>query len=85
MPLKTKDIIECLTGIRPILADTTELHLLGITRVESMDEFANLGVTSFDSTSAFRQSFMDDRHNYHDDSGAVRRRARSAGGRQPDP
>ena len=30
-----------------------------------MDQFAALGVTSFDSTSAFRQSFMDDRNNYH--------------------
>ena len=65
VPLKTKDIVECLTEIRPILADTSKLHLLGITRVEAMDDFARLGVTSFDSTSAFRQSFMDDRHNYH--------------------
>ena len=30
-----------------------------------MDEFAITGVTSFDSTSPFRQSFMDDRDNYH--------------------
>ena len=28
-------------------------------------EFASHGVTSFDSTSAFRQAFMDDRKNYH--------------------
>ena len=28
-------------------------------------EFDGLGVTSFDSTSAFRQSFKDDRDNYH--------------------
>jgi hypothetical protein len=30
-----------------------------------MAEFASLGVTSFDSTSAFRQAFKDDRDNYH--------------------
>jgi hypothetical protein len=30
-----------------------------------MDDFADLGVASFDSTSAFRQAFMDDRKNYH--------------------
>jgi len=30
-----------------------------------MAQFAGHGVTSFDSTSAFRQSFMDDRDNYH--------------------
>ena len=30
-----------------------------------MGEFESLGVTSFDSTSVFRQSFMDERDNYH--------------------
>ena len=30
-----------------------------------MPEFANAGVTSFDSTSPFRQSFMDDKDNYY--------------------
>lgn len=30
-----------------------------------MGAFSTLGVTSFDSTSAFRQSFMDERDNYH--------------------
>ena len=32
---------------------------------KAMQEFANLGATSFDSTTAMRQSFMDDRDNYH--------------------
>jgi hypothetical protein len=41
------------------------LHLLGITRCASMTEFSTLGVTSFDSTSAFRQAFKDDKDNYH--------------------
>ena len=35
-----------------------------------MDQFADLGVTSFDSTSPFRQAFMDDRNNYHTADGA---------------
>ena len=43
----------------------TQLHLLGITRCSNIGEFASLGVTSFDSTSAFRQAFKDDRDNYH--------------------
>jgi hypothetical protein len=30
-----------------------------------MESFAEHGVTSFDSTSSFRQAFMDDRKNYH--------------------
>ena len=43
----------------------TQLHLLGITRCSNIGEFASLGVTSFDSTSAFRQAFKDDQDNYH--------------------
>jgi len=65
VPLKTPDIIECLTAIDHVRTRTTQLHLLGITRVDSMADFARFGVTSFDSTSAFRQAFMDDRRNFH--------------------
>jgi hypothetical protein len=65
VPLKTAQILSCLQKISDVLKPQTELHLLGITRVDSMDEFAALGVSSFDSTSAFRQAFMDDRNNYH--------------------
>jgi hypothetical protein len=63
--LKTPDILACLEAIEAIREADTELHLLGISRVESMAEFKGFGVTSFDSTSSFRQSFMDDRDNYH--------------------
>ncbi|ADB29943.1 Queuine/other tRNA-ribosyltransferase [Kribbella flavida DSM 17836] len=65
VPLKTPDIIRCLEKIAEVRRPETQLHLLGITRIESMEEFARLGIASFDSTSAFRQSFMDDRRNYH--------------------
>lgn len=65
VPLKTPDILACLAEIDAIRSPSTQLHLLGITRVESMAEFESHGVTSFDSTSSFRQSFMDDRDNYH--------------------
>lgn len=65
VPLKTNDILDCLDAIDSVRSQRTELHLLGVTRVDSIDEFAQHGVTSFDSTSPFRQSFMDDRKNYH--------------------
>lgn len=65
VPLKTREILSSLTRIGDVLKSDTHLHLLGITRVESMDDFAAMGVTSFDSTSAFRQAFMDDRKNFH--------------------
>lgn len=65
VPLRTKEIVQSLNAIQEVLDPATDLHLLGITRFDSMETFADLGVTSFDSTSAFRQSFMDDRKNFH--------------------
>ncbi|MFD3536063.1 tRNA-guanine transglycosylase DpdA [Streptomyces sp. NPDC058664] len=65
VPLKSHEILACLRAIDTIRDPRTQLHLLGINRVESMEQFARHGVTSFDSTSVFRQAFMDDRNNYH--------------------
>ena len=65
VPLKTRQILACLTEINHVLRADSELHLLGITRIDSMEHFADLGVTSFDSTSAFRQAFMDEFKNFH--------------------
>jgi hypothetical protein len=65
VPLKTHEILACLRQISTVRDTGTYLHLLGITRSASMAEFAALGVTSFDSTSAFRQAFKDDKDNYH--------------------
>ena len=65
VPVRTPDILATLTAISEVLAPQTSLHLLGITRVDAMEQFESLGVDSFDSTSPFRQSFMDDRNNYH--------------------
>ncbi|NJC70853.1 queuine/other tRNA-ribosyltransferase [Planosporangium thailandense] len=64
VPLKSPDIIACLEAIAALDIDRPQLHLLGITRVRDMARFAELGVTSFDSTAPFRQAFMDDRDNY---------------------
>ncbi|KAB2588171.1 tRNA-guanine transglycosylase DpdA [Streptomyces arboris] len=65
VPLKSHEILSCLRAIDDIRSPETQLHLLGINRVDSMEQFARHGVTSFDSTSVFRQAFMDDRNNYH--------------------
>jgi hypothetical protein len=65
VPLKTHEILACLREIERERDPQTQLHLLGVTRYSNIPEFANFGVTSFDSTSAFRQSFKDDRDNYH--------------------
>ncbi|WBB72592.1 tRNA-guanine transglycosylase DpdA [Micromonospora sp. WMMD1128] len=65
VPLKTKEILACLRAIDDVRLPDTELHLLGISRVGDIPTFADHGVTSFDSTSPFRQAFKDDRDNYY--------------------
>jgi hypothetical protein len=65
VPLKTHEILACLQEISTVCDPSTQLHLLGITRSAQMPKFSAFGVTSFDSTSAFRQAFKDDKDNYH--------------------
>lgn len=65
VPLKTPDIITCLTAVSDIRRSRTQLHLLGISRCENVSTFAAHGVTSFDSTSSFYQAFKDEKNNYH--------------------
>lgn len=65
VPLKTPEILASLRAIATVRDPRTQLHLLGVTRIEHLQEFASSGVTSFDSTSPFRQAFMDANDNYH--------------------
>ena len=65
VPLKTGEILACLREISTARDPGTQLHLLGVTRRSNIAEFTSYGVTSFDSTSAFRQAFKDDKDNYH--------------------
>ena len=68
VPLKTMQIIECLRSIVDVRAPDTQIHLLGVTRTEHVTAFAGFGVTSFDSTSPFRQAFKSDKDNYYSGS-----------------
>lgn len=65
VPLKTREIIASLRGVARVRRKDTLLHLLGVTRTESLKEFASLGVTSFDSTSPLRQAFKDAKDNFY--------------------
>jgi hypothetical protein len=65
VPLKTHEILACLQAVDDIRDATTQLHLLGISRCDSIGAFSSHGVTSFDSTSPFRQAFKDDHDNYY--------------------
>jgi hypothetical protein len=65
VPLKTEQILDCLRAIEEIREPETVFHLLGVTRTDYVETFAGYGVTSFDSTSPFRQAFKDADDNYY--------------------
>jgi hypothetical protein len=65
IPLKTQDIISVLKKTNEIRNSDTQFHLLGINRLNHIQEFASLGVSSFDSTAPLMQGLKDDKFNYH--------------------
>ena len=65
VPLRTDEVLACLDQVDQVRRSDVQLHLLGITRCENVRAFADCGVTSFDSTSPFRQSFKDESDNYY--------------------
>jgi hypothetical protein len=65
VPLKTRDILACLQTASTVRKPDTQFHLLGITRCENVQAFGDFGVVSFDSTSALRKAFKDDKNNYY--------------------
>lgn len=64
VPLKNAQVLEVLRAVHDVRLPETQLHLLGLTRVEHLHDFARYGVTSFDSTSPFYRAFKDDTDNY---------------------
>jgi hypothetical protein len=65
VPLKTSEILDCLRQVDGVRRAGTRLHLLGVTRTDSLKDFASHGVASFDSTSPLRQAFKDAKDNYY--------------------
>lgn len=65
VPLKSPEILKCLAAISDIRNPSTHMHILGVTRSEHVERFGHFGVTSFDSTSPFRQAFKDDTDNFY--------------------
>jgi hypothetical protein len=62
--LKTEEILAVLKAISKVRARETRLHLLGVTRLEAIRDFARLGATSFDSTAPLMRAFKDKDKNY---------------------
>jgi hypothetical protein len=65
VPLKTDQILAVLRAIARVRNPGTQLHLLGVTRLEAIREFASLGATSFDSTAPLMRAFKDKDKNYY--------------------
>jgi len=64
VPLKSPQIHQCLRSLRSEVADA-DLHLLGFAKAESIHEFLDYNITSFDSTSPLIRAFKDAKANYY--------------------
>lgn len=65
VPLKTPEILQTLEAVNNVRKHGTKLHLLGVTRLESIFKFAYYGAASFDSTAPLVQAFKSDKDNFH--------------------
>ncbi|MDF9759788.1 hypothetical protein OKW24_001561 [Peribacillus simplex] len=54
---KSEEILEILHAISPIVPEYLEIHLLGAARLDYLDVFHKLGVTSFDSTAFLKKAW----------------------------
>jgi hypothetical protein len=65
VPLKGDAIKTVLTAIRERIKPETKIHLLGFAKADSIREFTDFGITSFDSTSPLIRAFKDEKANYY--------------------
>jgi hypothetical protein len=65
VPLKVDSIKTVLTAIRERIRPDTKIHLLGFAKADSIQEFTDFGITSFDSTSPLIRAFKDEKVNYY--------------------
>jgi hypothetical protein len=65
VPLKVEAIKAVLKAIRERIRPETKIHLLGFAKADSIQEFTDYGITSFDSTSPLIRAFKDQKANYY--------------------
>jgi hypothetical protein len=61
----SQQIIKVLKAVYPNLKPNTQLHIFGVGRINLIEDFRHLGVTSFDSASPLRSAWLDSKANYH--------------------
>lgn len=54
---KSEEILEILHAIAPIVPEYLEIHLLGAARLDYLEVFHKLGITSFDSTTFLKKAW----------------------------
>jgi hypothetical protein len=69
VPLKTPEIMQVLEEVATVRQAGTTFHLLGITRLDRIFDFARFGAASFDSTAPLLQAFKSEKDNYHTETG----------------
>ncbi len=60
----TKQILEIMRAIAPIVPEYLRIHLFGVARLDAVESFRKLGITSFDSASHLRQAWLGSGSNY---------------------
>jgi hypothetical protein len=65
VPLKVDAIKAVLSAVRQRIKPETQIHLLGFAKADSIGEFTDFGITSFDSTSPLIRAFKDQKANYY--------------------
>jgi hypothetical protein len=65
VPLRVDVIKVVLRAIRDKIKPSTDIHLLGFAKADSIHEFLDLGIMSFDSTSPLIRAFKDQKANYY--------------------
>lgn len=65
VPLDASQILLAVRTIRQQIKPSTQLHILGFAKAESIHQFRGEGVASFDSTSPLLRAFKDASSNYY--------------------
>jgi len=60
----TTEVLRLLEKVHPVVPSHVQMHLFGLARINAMDAFAKLGVTSVDSASLLRRAWMGTGQNY---------------------
>jgi hypothetical protein len=64
VPLRTPEVMQVLEAVAGVRKTGTMFHLLGITRLDRIWDFASYGAASFDSTAPLLQAFKSEKDNY---------------------